>query len=201
MVSGSIHIVANGIISFFLWLSTVLFCVCVCVCVCVLVSHIFVHSAVSRHVGCFRVWAIVNGTAMNVVKVTQSCPTLCDPMGCNLPGSSVHGPLQAGTLEWVASFLPLLQGISPSQGPNPDLLHCRQTLHHLNCQGSPWTRGACVFLNYTFALIYARSGISGSHGNSIFSFLRHHHAFLHSGCTNVRSHQQCKKVLFFRHLL
>ena len=34
--------------------------------------------------------------------VVQSCPTLCDPMECNLPGSSVHGILQARTLEWVA---------------------------------------------------------------------------------------------------
>ena len=32
----------------------------------------------------------------------QSCPTLCDPMACSLPGFSVHGILQARTLEWVA---------------------------------------------------------------------------------------------------
>ena len=35
------------------------------------------------------------------VEVTQSCPTLCDPMDCSLPGSSVHGISQARTLEWV----------------------------------------------------------------------------------------------------
>ena len=35
-------------------------------------------------------------------KVTQSCPTLCNPMDCGLPGSSVHGILQARILEWVA---------------------------------------------------------------------------------------------------
>ena len=40
-------------------------------------------------------------------KSLQSCPTLCDPMDCNLPGSSVHGILQARILEWVA--MPLLQ--------------------------------------------------------------------------------------------
>ena len=34
--------------------------------------------------------------------VIQSCPTLCDPMGCNLLGSSVQGILQARLLEWVA---------------------------------------------------------------------------------------------------
>ena len=31
-----------------------------------------------------------------------SCPTLCDPMDCSLPGSSVHGIFQAIILEWVA---------------------------------------------------------------------------------------------------
>ena len=37
--------------------------------------------------------------------VAQSCPTLCDPTRCSLPGSSVHGVLQARTLEWVAISL------------------------------------------------------------------------------------------------
>ena len=35
-------------------------------------------------------------------EVTQSCPTLCDPMDCSLPHSSVHGIFQARVLEWVA---------------------------------------------------------------------------------------------------
>ena len=35
------------------------------------------------------------------VTVTQSCLTLCNPMDCSLPGSSVHGILQARILEWV----------------------------------------------------------------------------------------------------
>ena len=35
-------------------------------------------------------------------EVAQSCPTLCDPMGCSLPGSSVHGIFQAMVLEWIA---------------------------------------------------------------------------------------------------
>ena len=37
------------------------------------------------------------------VLVAQLCPTLCDPMGCGPPGSSVHEILQARMLEWVAS--------------------------------------------------------------------------------------------------
>ena len=35
-------------------------------------------------------------------EVAQSCPILCDPMDCSLPGSSIHGILQATVLEWVA---------------------------------------------------------------------------------------------------
>ena len=35
-------------------------------------------------------------------EVAQSCPTLCDPMDCILPGSSAHGIFQARVLEWCA---------------------------------------------------------------------------------------------------
>ena len=35
-------------------------------------------------------------------EVAQSCQTLCNPVNCSPPGSSVHGILQAGILEWVA---------------------------------------------------------------------------------------------------
>ena len=35
-------------------------------------------------------------------EVAQSCPTLCDPMDCSLPGSSVHGIFQTRILEWIA---------------------------------------------------------------------------------------------------
>ena len=75
--------------------------------------------------------------------IAQSCPTLCNPTGCSLPGSSVCGILQARILEWVAiSFSrgssgpriepgsPALQADSlPTEGSwadlgsNPALLH------------------------------------------------------------------------------
>ena len=35
-------------------------------------------------------------------EIPQSCETLCDPMDCSLPGSSIHGIFQARILEWVA---------------------------------------------------------------------------------------------------
>ena len=42
-----------------------------------------------------------HGGRLKWSEVAQSCPTLCDPVDCSLPGSSVHGILQARILEWV----------------------------------------------------------------------------------------------------
>ena len=58
------------------------------------------------------------------VLATQSCPTLCDPMDCSLPGSSIHGVLQVRILEWVA--IPFSKGILLTQRSNPRVLCCRQ---------------------------------------------------------------------------
>ena len=67
--------------------------------------------------------------------VTQSCLTLCDPMDCSPPGSSVHGD-SPGKNTGVGCHA-LLQGIFPAQGSNPGLQHCRQILSCLRHQGSP----------------------------------------------------------------
>ena len=58
-----------------------------------------------------------------VCLVTQSCPTLCDPMDCSPPGFSTHED-SPGKNTGVGCHS-LLQGIFPTQGLNPGLLHCR----------------------------------------------------------------------------
>ena len=69
------------------------------------------------------------------VFVTQLYLTLCNPMDCSLPGSSVHGISQARILEWVVI---LSQGIFPTQGSNLGLLHCRQIHYCVSHHGSPY---------------------------------------------------------------
>ena len=68
-----------------------------------------------------------------VVLVAQSCQSR-DPMNCSLPDPSVHGILQARTLEWIATSFP-----RGSSQPREGLPHCRQILYCLSPQGSPTT--------------------------------------------------------------
>ena len=84
--------------------------------------------------------------------VTQSCLTLCDPMDCKLPGSSVHGGFPGRLLEWIAmSFprsicIPEVIDISPGNldfsctSSNP-AFHMMYSAYKLNKQGDniqPW---------------------------------------------------------------
>ena len=66
---------------------------------------------------------------------THLCPTLCDPMGCSLPVSSVHG--NSPGKNTGAGCHALLQRIFPTQGSNSGLPCCRRILYCLNYQGSP----------------------------------------------------------------
>ena len=75
---------------------------------------------------------------------SQSCPTLCNSIDCHLPGSSVHGTLQARILEWVAIFssgdLPdpgteLMSPASPTlQAESLPLSHRGSPLLLLSCE-------------------------------------------------------------------
>ena len=76
--------------------------------------------------------------------VVQSRPTLCDPIDCSLPGTSVHGD-SPGKDTGVGCHA-LLQGIFPTQGLNPGLQHCRRILYHLSYQGSPVYMYVCLFV-------------------------------------------------------
>ena len=67
--------------------------------------------------------------------VTLSSLTLCDPMDCSLPGSSVRGD-SPGKNTGVGCHA-LLQEIFPTRGSNPGLPHSRQILYCLSHQGSP----------------------------------------------------------------
>ena len=66
--------------------------------------------------------------------VTQLCPVLCYPMGCSLPGSSVHGDSSGQNSRMGCHAL--LQRIFPTQGSNTGLPHCRKILYHLSHLGS-----------------------------------------------------------------
>ena len=81
-----------------------------------------------------KMWYFVRIALGTVGSVTQSCLTLCDPMNCSPPGSSVHGDSPGKNTRVGCHFF--LQGIFPTQGWNPGLPHRRQILYHLSHQGN-----------------------------------------------------------------
>ena len=72
-------------------------------------------------------------TSAAAAKSLQSCLILCNPMDCSPPGSSAHGILQAGILEWVP-FPP------PGDPSKPGTLHWQVDSLPLNHQGRPGKR-------------------------------------------------------------
>ena len=76
----------------------------------------------------------------------QLCLTLCNPMDCGPPGSSVYGIPRARILDWVA--ISSSRGIFPTQGLNTHFLHCQvgslplqlvKSLSRVQLFATPWT--------------------------------------------------------------
>ena len=95
--------------------------------------------------------------------VAQSCRTLCKPMDCSQPDSSVHGD-SPGKSTGVGCHA-LLQGIFPTQGSNPGLPHCRRTLYHLSQQAESLPESFAYGGSWIFSLI-----LSG-HSKQAWTFL------------------------------
>ena len=83
--------------------------------------------------------------------VAQSCLTLCNPMDCGPPGSSIHGD-PPGKNTGVGCHA-CLQGIFPIQGWNPGLLYCRRILYRLSHQGSLVTDNIIILSTTTTIII------------------------------------------------
>ena len=95
--------------------------------------------------------------------VAQSCPTLCHPMDCSPPGSSVHGILQARILEWVA--MPSSGGSSQRRDQTQAFCTAGRFFYCLKHQGSPrilewvacpFSRGACWPGNQPGSLLFLK---------------------------------------------
>ena len=81
------------------------------------------------------------------VFVTQSCPTLCDPVDCSPSGSSVHGILQAVILEWVA--IPFSRDL-----PNPEIGLQSPTLQADSLSSEPPGKPIYIYRYISISIIY-----------------------------------------------
>ena len=75
------------------------------------------HLPIHRKELSYLTWDVWFSLTVKRSEVAQLCPTLCDPMDCSLPGSSVHWIFQARILEWVAISFSLTVIFSNSELP------------------------------------------------------------------------------------
>ena len=72
-------------------------------------------------------------TVVKKSEVTQSCPTLCDPVDCSLPAPPSLEFSRQEYWSWLP--FPSPEDLPTTLGSNPGLPHCRQMLYHLSHQG------------------------------------------------------------------
>ena len=102
------------------------------------------------------------------VLFTQSCPTLCDPMDCSPPGSSVQGVLQARILEWVA--IPFSRDL-PDSGIEPGSPALAGGFFTTEPPGKPTVDSCCALISVkTSSLHY--SSFSGSQNSLTYFAIR-----------------------------
>ena len=93
-----------------------------------------------------------------MMKVSQLCPTLCDPMGCSPPGSSVHGILQTRKLEWV----PIPSSRGSSRPRDRSWVSYYNPCYLLNASYVPGTCGStvCIWLHLVLLWILLLSPLT-----------------------------------------
>ena len=127
----------------------------------------------------------INTFCLKVSEVTQWCLTLCDPMDCSLPGSSVHGIFQARILEWGAISFSRRSSwprgwtwVSPTVGRRFTIWATSEVLTRQNissCGGSDGQESTCNMRDLGLIPGLRRSP-GGGHGNPLqYSCLENSH--------------------------
>ena len=137
--------------------------------------YIYIHTGVYIYVCvCVYMHTCIYVFLLCVSKLLQSCPTLCNPMDCSLPDSSVHGILQARILEWAT----MASSRGSSQPRNQTCVSCSSCI-----TGGFFTTGEAhiyvylcihVYINrYTWEIwmhIHIKSGVGNDKPLSILAW-------------------------------